>query len=134
MCLTGISKEEEAAIIKKLPNSFPCWKILKSKGGMTWYHQDKEPLLTRGKVHKAKYHIMHRTPSKYETGFHAYISHKDAAITFNYKNPETGRCYYHVANGHIVKFWAMKKDIVKIGKDCIYPNKIAVVIRNIERK
>ena len=124
MCLTNINKEEEAAIIKKLSANFPCWKILKSKGGRTWYHQNKEPLLTRCKIHKAKRYGKHRAYPTYEPGFHAYISYKDVVTSHMYG------CY----NGYIAKFWAMKKDIVKIGEDCLGPHKTVVAVRNIERK
>lgn len=126
MCLTNINKEEEAAIIKKLSANFPCWKILKSKGGRTWYHQNGEQLLTRGKIHKAKRCGKHRAYSTYKPGFHAYISYKDAVITFNYMSPAT--------NIYIVKFWAKKADIIKVGEDSCYPKIIAVAVNRITRK
>ena len=131
MCLKSITKEEEAAVMKKLPATFPCWKAMSNHRGKTQFHNSIEPLLTRGRTHKARVYNYRRMRTEgYKPSFHVFLSIKDA-------NEYMKKLWPHMTCYYVTKFFADKKDITKIGQTsnwrCL-EGPISIAVSKITRK
>lgn len=119
MCLRKLSKKDETIELRKLPEEFPCWKIIRKSGHCEYDVDKKQPKIERRKELVAQHYPLHRMFLYYPPGFHAYL-----------KAPK--ECNF---DRKVIKCWGKKKDIVRIGINRNYPLKgIAVAVSKIRRK
>ncbi len=123
MCLKQANEALRATTLAKLPDKFPCYKVIKKSGHCFYDFYKDQPRLTRG-WHIAQYHPDRRTAlHKYPNSFHAYLL-----------KPVLGSSLQR-ERWKVVKCWAFKKDIVCIGNSqCDFMNILAVAVTKIQRK
>lgn len=127
MCLMKLTDKAEKAALAKLSNTFPCWKVISPDGYCQFQATNNEPKFVRGKVHTAADRTnWRRVLLDYVPSFHAYLN--APVLITSYRR-----------NGHkVVKCWAEKKDLVRIGypKDTvgITTRTLSVAVSKITRK
>lgn len=124
MCLTKLTKNEERVALAKLPNTFPCWKVIQDNGYCEYDYDKQEPKFTR-RTHIAKEGIStSRTYLTYPPSFHAYL-----------RKPPNRPMNILGRKFQVVKCYASKADIVRIGVDRASNYGIlAVAVSKITRK
>ncbi len=123
MCIGQLEVTREQDELAKLPDTFPCWKIVQTNDYCQYDFGLDEPKFTR-KTHTAVFEkkSYHRMTLCYPPGFHAYLkkpSHVGRSARVKLK---------------IVKCWANKRDVVYIGYDVVKRNMLAVAVSKITRK
>lgn len=110
MCLTKLTKDDERNALAKLPDTFPCWKVIRKDGHCRYDGDKEEPKFTRGTHLAVKGLSPHRALLDYPPSFHAYLTRPTLAI-----QRENSYIYNRNYQLKVVKCWADKKDIVRIG-------------------
>ncbi len=127
MCLCNITDKEEAKVLAKLSDTFPCWKAMQNKEGKTFFGEEDEPKLVRGNEYKAGDFGVNRRFASY-VGFHVFLKRKHVESFIKYWND-----YLSVRPDEAcIKFYANKADIVKVGMD--NSGNISVAVSKITRK
>lgn len=121
MCLIELTKQVKHDILAKLPDMFPCWKVIQKNGHCYYDPYRTQPKLTR-RTHIAQDFPDHRRTAHYPPSFHAYLK-------MPVLKPHNESWY------RIVKCWAKKEDINCIGhpRD-FYISILTVAVSKITRK
>lgn len=107
MCLTKLSAKDEKAALSKLPDVFPCWKIIREDYSCEYDLRNRQPKLTRG-THIAQDLPVHRSLIDYRPGFHAFLEKPRLRNIFKQQS-------YSFPRFRVVKCWADKVNIIRIG-------------------
>jgi hypothetical protein len=109
MCLTNLkTKKEVDEYKKKQPDKFVVWKVVGLNGDPEYrsFNSDEPNLGQFDKTYKARLFPQHRTVPKYEPGFHAFRTKRQAEIyltDYSYKK-------------ELKRFKAKREWITNIGK------------------
>ncbi len=109
MCLTNLlSKEKREELLKSLPESFDCFRIVKENGN-SLYEGGSEESCVRPGNYNAKNYPGNRSSLSYKPGFHVF-NIETSAIDFQAQR------YWSTYRLKIQKIRVNKNDIIEVGQ------------------
>jgi len=123
MCLKRLAEKDEKKELRKLEEEFPCWKIVRKSGHCEYDMDHNQPRIERKGTYVAQSFPKRRMRLDYPPSFHAFLERP----TLSDNNQFRGF--------RIIKCWAGKKDINRIGcPQADYSTILAVAVSRIMMK